>query len=154
MDKDISFYDYVHQNSEHLYSHALRLTKNEHDAEDLVGEAILRAMKSEGFYEEHENMSGWLYVIMRNIHFDNVRRLKLRRIDARGLRYTCEMSDNLSKKAIYEAVEKLPPGLKEAFKLYVTGYKYEEIALISNKNINTTKGLIRKARLRLRDMLN
>lgn len=59
--------DYLIGNQEEMYQWAYRLTRNYDDAQDLLQSTLLCALKSVGMYTEENNISGWLYTIMRNI---------------------------------------------------------------------------------------
>ncbi len=56
-----------------LYAVALRLTRNEADAEDLVQDTYLKALRSSGQFEAGTNLRGWLFTILHNT-FLNQRR--------------------------------------------------------------------------------
>lgn len=62
--------DYLIGNQEEMYQWAYRLTRNYDDAQDLLQSTLLCALKSVGMYTEENNISGWLYTIMRNIFFN------------------------------------------------------------------------------------
>src|SRR5713101_1823856 len=53
-----------------LYSAALRLTKNERDAEDLVQDTFLRAFRFFDKFERGTNMKAWLFKILTNTFID------------------------------------------------------------------------------------
>ncbi|HEY3131569.1 MAG TPA: sigma-70 family RNA polymerase sigma factor [Acidobacteriota bacterium] len=55
---------------EALYAFALRLTRNQHAAEDLVQEAALKALKAFGKLREKERFKSWIFQILRNIFLD------------------------------------------------------------------------------------
>src|SRR5947199_3416711 len=57
-----------------LYSAALRLTKNERDAEDLVQDAFLRAFRFFDKFERGTNMKAWLFKILTNTFISRYRR--------------------------------------------------------------------------------
>src|SRR4051794_26903809 len=57
-----------------LYSAALRLTKNERDAEDLVQDAFLRAFRFFDKFERGTNMKAWLFKILTNTFINRYRR--------------------------------------------------------------------------------
>jgi RNA polymerase sigma-70 factor (ECF subfamily) len=57
-----------------LYSYALILTRNHADAEDLVQEIYVRALQAMGRLQEGSNMRGWLFTILRNIWFNQLRK--------------------------------------------------------------------------------
>ena len=54
------------QYAPHLYSAALRLTRNSSDAEDLVQETYLRAYRGYAGFEEGTNLRAWLFRILTN----------------------------------------------------------------------------------------
>jgi len=57
-----------------LYSAALRLTKNERDAEDLVQDTFLRAFRFFDKFERGTNMKAWLFKILTNTFINKYRR--------------------------------------------------------------------------------
>src|SRR5207237_5825139 len=62
--------EYIHQ----LYSAALRLTKNEAEAEDLVQDAYLRAYVFFDRFQPGTNLRAWLFKIMTNLFINKYRR--------------------------------------------------------------------------------
>ena len=67
-----------------LYSAALRMTRNQADAEDLVQEAYLRAYRSFHTFQEGTNLRAWLFRILTNAYI-NIYRAKQRRPDETDL---------------------------------------------------------------------
>ena len=61
-----------------LFGAAMRMTRNNADAEDLVQETFLRAYRGYGRFEEGTNLRAWLYRILTNT-FINSYRAKQRR---------------------------------------------------------------------------
>jgi len=57
-----------------LYSAALRLTKNERDAEDLVQDTYLRAYRFFDKFERGTNIKAWLFKILTNTFINRYRR--------------------------------------------------------------------------------
>jgi RNA polymerase sigma-70 factor (ECF subfamily) len=57
-----------------LYSYALILTRNHAEAEDLVQETYVRALQAMGRLRPGSNMKGWLFTILRNIWFNQLRK--------------------------------------------------------------------------------
>src|ERR1700694_5032712 len=53
-----------------LYRGALRLTRDPDQAQDLVQEAYLRALRYQHSYQQGTNMKAWLFAIMRNLFWD------------------------------------------------------------------------------------
>lgn len=56
-----------------LYSAALRLTRNERDAEDLVQDALLRAYRFFDTFEPGTNCKAWLFRILTNVFCNRYR---------------------------------------------------------------------------------
>ncbi|MBA2452647.1 MAG: sigma-70 family RNA polymerase sigma factor, partial [Chloroflexia bacterium] len=57
-----------------LYRTALRMTRNQSDAEDLVQEAYLRAIRSLDQYRDGTNLRAWLFRIMTNAYINDYRK--------------------------------------------------------------------------------
>jgi RNA polymerase sigma-70 factor (ECF subfamily) len=57
-----------------LYSAALRLTKNERDAQDLVQDTFLRAYRFFDKFERGTNIKAWLFKILSNTFINRYRR--------------------------------------------------------------------------------
>ena len=53
-----------------LYRGALRLTRDPDQAQDLVQEAYVRALRYQHSYQPGTNMKAWLFAIMRNLFWD------------------------------------------------------------------------------------
>ncbi|HEX6957352.1 MAG TPA: sigma-70 family RNA polymerase sigma factor [Ferrovibrio sp.] len=53
---------------------ALRLTRDHHNAEDLVQDAAVRALSRANLYSSGTNFRAWMFTIMRNQHIDQIRR--------------------------------------------------------------------------------
>src|ERR1700758_4547114 len=57
-----------------LYSYALVLTRNHAEAEDLVQETYVRAIPAMGRLRAGSNIKSWLFTILRNIWFNQLRK--------------------------------------------------------------------------------
>lgn len=62
------------KNLDSLYSAALRLTKNEKDAEDLVQDTCMRAYRFFDKFERGTNIKAWLFKILTNTFINRYRR--------------------------------------------------------------------------------
>jgi len=67
-----------------LYSAAMRMTRNNADAEDLVQEAYLRAYRSFHTFENGTNLRAWLFRILTNTYINSYRS-KQRRVQETDL---------------------------------------------------------------------
>lgn len=61
-----------------LYGAALRMTRNRQDAEDLVQETYLKAVRALDRYREESGCRAWLFTILTNTYIDHYRRRKRR----------------------------------------------------------------------------
>src|SRR5512133_968916 len=68
------FQDLALKHIDPLYSAALRLTKNDRDAEDLVQDTFLRAYRFFDKFERGTNIRAWLFKILTNGFIGRYRR--------------------------------------------------------------------------------
>src|SRR5438046_1774864 len=78
-----AFRSLVERHSRTLFSLAFRMTGNEHDAEDVVQESLLRAYRKIESFDARASFRTWLYRIAVNCSLDMVRARK-RRSEASG----------------------------------------------------------------------
>lgn len=150
-----------------LYRTALRLTRNEKDAEDLVQETYLRAFKSFHQFKLGTNCKAWLFKILTNLNIN--RYLKEARKPTRlsydgleefylydkmtesygvqGQNVEQDVLNSFIDEEIKEAVEKLPYDFRMAVILAdVEGFRYKEIAEILNCPIGTVRSRLSRGR--------
>ena len=147
-----------------LKPHAMRLTRNMHDAEDLIQETIIRALTNEDKFQEGTNIKAWLFTIMRNIFINDYRKKSKRNtvIDTTDNLYYLNASttiSNVGERAfvmndIRNALMKISNELRVPFLMHYKGYKYNEIAEQLNLPLGTVKSRIFFARKELKDMLS
>lgn len=156
-----------------LYNVAYWLARNAHDAEDLVQETLLKALRGFTSFEPGTNFKAWLFRILRNSYLTSRSGLAAHRTvaleDELGEQngaenYPERMIDRetpelnlvrLSDRAALEAaMEKLPPLLLEVVLLCdVEELKYREIAIVLEVPIGTVMSRIARARAFLRKEL-
>lgn len=56
-----------------LYGTAVRLTRNQADAEDLVQDTVVKALRFENRFERGTNLKAWLYTILHNTWRNRIR---------------------------------------------------------------------------------
>ncbi|MBB6270592.1 RNA polymerase sigma-70 factor (ECF subfamily) [Pedobacter cryoconitis] len=159
-----SFPYQINDHKSALKTFALNFTKNIDDADDLVQETLLKAIRYSKLYVEGTNLKGWLYTIMRNTFINDYRRM----VKQRSLIDTTEeinsaqlynsashnqvnnkfISDDVNKALSMLSVEYYTPFIK-----YFEGYKYHEIAEMLNIPIGTVKTRIHVARQLLKSNL-
>jgi RNA polymerase sigma-70 factor (ECF subfamily) len=146
------------------YNLARWLTRSDHDAEDLVQSAYLRALKFFGTYNE-ANGRAWLLTIVRNGCYTWLRQKRTRgataafdeEIHVGGTDPIDPEKQLLSedrKQSVRRAVEGLPPDLREVVVLReLEGLSYKEIAAIAEVPMGTVMSRLSRARERLRQSL-
>jgi len=160
----IQFQEKVLSIQKNMYSFALLLTANRHDAEDLVQETTLRVLNNRGKYVDNVNFKGWALTIMRNIFINNYRK-DLRSqtvIDHTGDLHHLNVSaysnrenpeETMTVKEIRMTISCLSDELKIPFSMYLDGYKYNEISDKLALPLGTVKSRIHFARRELRQNL-
>ncbi len=148
-----------------LYRTALRMTKNEKDAEDLVQEALVKAYRFWDKFEPGSNCRAWLFKIMTNI-FINEYRSKSRspmavnvdEIDDNflyGQLASGVTMDNPEKELfaklfdddVKKAIENLPDDFRLVIVLsFLEGFSYQEIAEIADLQLGTVKSRLHRGR--------
>ena len=61
------------EHSRELFAHAMALTRNSFEADDLVQETYVRAIQAMGRLREDSNLKAWLHTILRNVYFNDAR---------------------------------------------------------------------------------
>lgn len=74
MNRDDAFEAEVLPQLRALFGMAYRLTRNAHDAEDLVQETLLRAYRAFDSYRPGTNVRAWLFTILHRLRTDSLRR--------------------------------------------------------------------------------
>ena len=147
-----------------LETFALKFTKNIEDANDLVQDTIVKAIRYHYLYQKGSNLRGWLYTIMRNTFINDFRKVSKRIgiIDTSEELSSAQLSTSASKNLgenkfiqqdIQAALNKLQSAYSIPFLRYFEGYKYQEIADELNIPIGTVKTRIHVARQYLKDQL-
>lgn len=68
-----TFSDEVLEHLDALYGTAVRLTRNQADAEDLVQDTVVKALRFENRFERGTNLKAWLYTILHNTWRNRIR---------------------------------------------------------------------------------
>ena len=149
------------------YTLARYLTRNEHDAEDVVQDACLRALKYfDGFRgEEGTSARAWLLAIVRNTAFSARHR---RRPEADALEFDeAQHSDavadahpesallrSAAKESVGRALDRLAPEFREVIVLReLEGLSYKEISDVAGVPVGTVMSRLSRARTRLQQAL-
>lgn len=147
-----------------LKSFALSLTRNSEDANDLMQETYLKAIRYREKFEDSTNLKAWLFTIMKNTFINSYRRSKkTMELISKGddVAMTRAFKQNsydhsesrMNAKEIIKHIDSLEEQYKVPFTRYYNGYKYEEIAAELNLPLGTIKSRIFIARKILMEKL-
>jgi RNA polymerase sigma-70 factor (ECF subfamily) len=152
-----------------LYGYAMTLTRDKTEAEDLVQETYLRAVKAANQPGADGNLKAWLFVIMRNTwlniarHNQNGRRVFDFEIDEQPVGVASDFTSNphvvylrkLERELVREAIDKLPDAYREIVVLRdIEGFSYQEIATVLSCPAGTVMSRLGRAREKLREALS
>ena len=151
-----------------LYRGALRLTRDPDQAQDLVQEAYLRALRYQHSYQPGTNMKAWLFAIMRNLFWDRFKGTRkdnvslddtgdfvlYEKLKDDGAKPEADVLDKMAATEVVAAVEKLPPLHREVVLLVdVEGFSYKDAADTLGVPIGTVMSRLHRARQQLQKSL-
>jgi RNA polymerase sigma-70 factor (ECF subfamily) len=152
-----------------LYGYALTLTRNLAEAEDLVQETYLRALRAFEKLQPDSNLKSWLFTIMRNIWLNQIRHTHSapRMVDVQDYPAAPPDCEDKSSKDPYDlyltkmkeadvrdAIERLPPPYREVIVLRAfEDLSYCEIAKVLGCPIGTVMSRLGRARGKLKELL-
>jgi RNA polymerase sigma-70 factor (ECF subfamily) len=162
-----------------LYAAALHMTKNRADAEDLVSEAVTKALKNRDKLKDPTSFRGWMFRILTNTFISNCRKKKNR--PEIGLADTDneneedfwlfdrlhqplllfwgsnpeqEFLNNVLREDLARAIDKLKDEYRMVVLLSdVEGFSYPEIAAMLDIPVGTVRSRLARARSRLQKSL-
>lgn len=159
----VEFNDLVYSASKSLKYPAFKLTQNQEDANDLIQDTLLKALKNKSQFQEGSNIKAWLYIIMKNTFISKYHKNKRTSfVDPIDNYYELitqntiafnEGVTNINTKEIDKAIEKLDKNFRVPFMMHFSGFKYEEIAEHIGIPMGTVKNRIHVARKLLMDNL-
>lgn len=162
--KTVDFTQHLLNIQSELFRFAFKLTADREEANDLLQETSLKALDNEEKFAPDTNFKGWMYTIMRNIFINNYRKT------VRDQTFV-DQTDNLfhlslpqesgldstegayDLKEIHRIVNALPKDYRVPFAMYVSGFKYREIAEKLGLPLGTVKSRIFFTRQKLQNDL-
>ena len=152
---------------EALYRTALRMTRSEADAEDLVQETYIRAFRFREQFTPGTNLKAWLFRILTNTFINTYRRrqtqpefTELDGVDEFSLykrmsdlktssgagNPETEFLDGLVDSEVKDALGELPEKFRQVVLLDVEGFSYKEIAEMLDIPIGTVMSRLHRGR--------
>lgn len=147
MTKKQLFENYIYENVDRIYRFAYTYTKNQNDAEDVVNESVIKALKSIDSLKNTEYMGTWFYRIVINTAISHLRKssrtLYLSPLDLENLK---QDKDDFSAISFEEIINTLEPKYRSIVVLrFLEDRQLSEISEILGENINTIKTRLYKA---------
>ena len=138
----------------HLRRYAMVLCRHRDQADDLVQEALLRAIDHLDQFRVGTNLRAWLFTILRNAHLNNCRRNQrygVTSIDERPAAFEqpspSAQADVVALKQLERCLLNIPAEQREALLLVVVeGMTYEEAAEVMEVPIGTIRSRVSRAR--------
>ncbi|KAF0248627.1 MAG: RNA polymerase sigma-70 factor ECF subfamily [bacterium] len=161
-----------------LYGFAMVLTRNQTEAEDLVQETYLRAMRAFGQLVPDSNLKSWLFTIMRNVWRNQIRHIRsgpqchirsgpqFVEIGSEEISQDPSSFDDkqdpylilvrkVEQETVRRAIEQLPERFREIVVLRdLENFSYQQIANILECPAGTVMSRLARARAQLNLLLN
>ncbi|MDR0431419.1 MAG: RNA polymerase sigma factor [Tannerellaceae bacterium] len=149
---------------DNMMNFALMLTANREDAQDLLQDTTLKVLNNQDKFVDNVNFKGWVLTVMRNIFINDYHKtVRAQTIIDQGVDiYNVDVLNDsgfdtpdgsYQIQEITNAVNGLSEDLKVPFSMYLSGYKYNEIADKLNVPLGTVKSRIFFARQELQKEL-
>jgi len=142
-----------------LRAFARSLAKDVNEADDLVQDTLLKAIRHKDKFQKGTNLRAWLFTIMRNSFYNTC----AQRIRESPREYDCAceiptvsaaQESSLLGKEIVQVVQALPPSYRKTFILVaLLGESYEKCAQICKVEIGTIKSRVNRARAMVMERL-
>ncbi|HEV2953027.1 MAG TPA: sigma-70 family RNA polymerase sigma factor [Candidatus Dormibacteraeota bacterium] len=152
-----------------LYRGALRLTRDPEQAQDLVQDTYVRALRYQHSFHTGTNMRAWLFSIMRNRFWDRLKTQHPGDVSLDDSRDDFPLYERVKDEAdgpetlalnriaateVVAAVEKLPALHREIVQLVdVEGFSYKDTAEVLDIPIGTVMSRLHRARQQLQKEL-
>lgn len=149
---------------ENMMNFALMLTANRDDAQDLMQDTTLKVLDNQEKFVDNINFKGWVLTVMRNIFINNYHKIvRTQTVVDQGVDlYNLDVVNDSGFDSpdgayqipeITKAINGLNNELKVPFSMFLSGYKYNEIADKLDVPLGTVKSRIFFARQELQKVL-
>ena len=143
-----------------LRAFAISLSGDHHRANDLVQETLLKAWTNHDKFESGTNFKAWLFTILRNTYFSEIRKRRREVQDIGGqaaaqLVSPPEQHGHLDLAEFRKALTSLSADQREALLLIgAEGFSYEDAAEITGCPVGTVKSRVNRARVHLAELMS
>jgi RNA polymerase sigma-70 factor (ECF subfamily) len=145
---------------ENMMNFALTLTANRDDAQDLLQDTTLKVLNNQDKFVDNVNFKGWVLTVMRNLFINNYHKVVRTQtvIDQNADLYNLDIINDsgfdspegsYQMNEINNAINNLSEEMRIPFSMFLSGYKYHEIADRLGLPLGTIKSRIFFARQEL-----
>lgn len=143
-----------------LYATILRMTKNPHDAQDLVQEAFIKVYEQLGKYDETGSFASWMYRVAINHCMDEFRkkRYQMKQVEIEeGSMISGDTPEliffkNEESRQLERLVATLPEDERIIILLrYVNELSYQEISELMETSLTTVRNKLHRAKKKMRE---
>ena len=148
----MEFNDTVETLLPRLRRYALRLTRNVQDADDLLQDTVLLALRKKHLFRDGTDLQAWMFTIMHNKNVTNVKRAVRRstiELDE-GAHVYCDVENTILLKEVVAEIDRLPPPARRVVTRVAFGASYAQVGQLENIPIGTVRSRISRAREELR----
>jgi RNA polymerase sigma-70 factor, ECF subfamily len=148
------------EHTSHLRAFAISLCGDRDYGDDLVQETLMKAIANIDSFNPGTNMRSWLFTILRNTYFTQLRRARHEVRDpdavmAASLSAEPQQEPHLDFRDFERALSLLNDEQREALILIgAAGFSYDEAAAIAGCSSGTVKSRVNRARNKLTEMLS
>jgi RNA polymerase sigma-70 factor (ECF subfamily) len=149
------FHHLLPQHAAALRNRALKLTHDEHRAEDLVQDTLMKAWANRDSYTPDTNLRAWLFTVLRNTFYSGLRKYRREVEDVDGV-HAGALSEEprqyhtLALHELIAAIAQLPGTQRRPLVMMgAYGYSQQEAAEACGCNIGTIKSRVYRARATL-----
>ena len=128
---------------------------------DLVQETLLKAWAHKDSFVPGSNLKAWLFTILRNIFYSQVKRghrtraISIGDADLEGMSIAAPQAWTPASHTVCDAMAQLPPEQRDVLMLIGGyGYSYEETAEACGCKMGTVKSRLNRSRARLTELLD
>lgn len=141
-----------------LQAYAGAICDAQHEAQDLVQDAVERAMRAKAPPRRIDELRPWMFRVLRNLRYDELRKWRVRReYSEAGRRLLDEASHESGTERVVLtrlAFAKLPSGCREVlFLVDIMGLKYREAAEVMDVPTGTVMSRLSRARKQMLDLV-
>jgi RNA polymerase sigma-70 factor, ECF subfamily len=143
----------------HLRRYALLLTRNGERADDLVQDALLRAIDRQELWRPGSNLRAWLFTILHNLFINSFRRSKREIVSETGddpvIVHYGDQNGSMLRRDLEKGLWSLPEDQRAVILLVaLEEMSYQDVASVLGIPLGTVRSKLSRGRAALRQILD